>query len=60
MANLKVKLPEDTDTLYIKSVSEDDEGKYFCKVTNELGSKEGSADIRVLSKSILSHTELSS
>ena len=50
VVKLKVKLGEESDTYTIKNVQKDDEGRYFCKVTNLLGAKEAHADVTMLGR----------
>ena len=53
VVKLKVKLAEDVDTYTIDDVQKDDEGRYFCKITNLLGTKEAHADVKMLGKLII-------
>ena len=46
-APLKVMLG-DSDTYVMESVKREDEGRYFCKVTNDLGSEEIYTDVVVV------------
>ena len=48
-AKVKAMLREESDTYVIEHVSRQDGGRYFCKVTNELGSAEVYTDVVVLS-----------
>ena len=48
MIRVKVRVAEGTDTYVIHDVSSDDEGRYFCRVTNTFGSKEVFVDVRML------------
>ena len=47
---LQVRLPVTSSTCAIESVDEQNEGRYYCKVTNRLGIKEAYADLTVLGK----------
>ena len=44
---VKVKLAENTETYVISDLDSDDEGRYFCKVSNGLGVKEIFVDVKM-------------
>jgi Immunoglobulin I-set domain len=48
LIRVKVRLAEGTDTYVIRDVDSDDEGRYFCRVTNTFGMKEVHVDVRML------------
>jgi hypothetical protein len=48
MIRVKLRLAEGTDNYVIHHVSKDDEGRYFCRVTNSFGTKEAFVDLRML------------
>lgn len=50
MIRVKVRLAEGMDTYVIRDVDIDDEGRYFCRVTNTFGMKEVHVDVRVLGR----------
>jgi len=48
MIHVKVRLAQGSDSYVIRDVSSDDEGRYFCRASNEFGVKEASVDVRML------------
>ena len=48
MIHVKVRLAQGSDTYVIRDVSDDDQGRYFCRATNAFGVKEASVDVRML------------
>lgn len=48
LIRVKVRLAEGTDTYVIRDADSDDEGRYFCRVTNTFGMKEVHVDVRML------------
>ena len=58
MASMKVRLPGKTDTYKIKNAKMKDEGTYYCRVTNEQGSKEASAMLTVIGNAILHYFDI--
>ena len=48
MVRVKVRLAEKTDTYVISGVTSEDEGRYFCRVSNTIGTKEVSVDVKML------------
>jgi len=48
MIHVKVRLSQGSDFYVIRDVSDQDEGRYFCRATNAFGVKEASVDVRML------------
>jgi len=48
MIHVKVRLAQHSAVYVIRDVSADDEGRYFCRATNQFGVKEASVDLRML------------
>ena len=48
MVRVKVRLAQGTDSYVIRDVSAADEGRYFCRTTNTIGSREAHVDVRMM------------
>ena len=48
MLTVKVRLPTDDSTHVIESVDTSDEGRYFCRASNSLGTVEAFVDVNML------------
>lgn len=51
MIRVKVRLAEGTPSYVIRNVGANDEGRYFCRVSNYLGTREAYVDIKMLGRS---------
>ena len=48
MVSVKVRLAQGVDSYVIRDVSAADEGRYFCRATNVIGSREAPVDVRMI------------
>ena len=48
MIRVKVRLAEGTETYHITRTDNEDEGRYFCRVSNTFGTKEVFVDVKML------------
>ena len=53
MVKVKVRLAQGNTSYVIRDVKEDDEGRYFCRVTNSVGSREALVEVKMLSKQLI-------
>ena len=50
--SVRVRLAEGSNSYVIRDVDIDDEGRYFCRVTNTFGSEEVHVDVKMLGQSL--------
>ena len=48
MIKVKVRLPSEEPSFHIPSMQQSDVGRYFCRVSNSLSTKEAFADLDII------------
>ena len=53
MVRVKVRLSQGSNSYVIHDLDADDEGRYFCRATNAIGSREAAVDVHMMGSFLL-------